>query len=239
MSAILRQTILTSPIGTQPAKFKSDELNFLKEESFMNRKVGIAVVAGFVSLTSFSAFAQGPDPSQVYVNNFTYAGSGCPSGTVASDISEDAQAFTLLFDRYIAEAGPGIARSENRKNCNVLLNLHVPAGWSFTIMSVDYRGFAQLDSGTIGEEVSEYYFQGQRGPAFSTSLRGPYNDDYVVSDDIPIQDMVWSQCGVNRALNIKTQVRVNASYNRRALMTLDSIDGEFRQIYHMQWRRCR
>lgn len=197
------------------------------------------IACGLAAVVSFAAYADGPDPNQISVNNLTYAGTGCPGGTVAMDISEDAQAFTLLFDQYVAEAGPGVLRSENRKFCQILINLHVPGGWSFSVMDIDYRGFAQLDAGTFGEQVSEYYFQGRRGPAFMTQLRGPYNSDYIASDNIPVQDMVWSPCGEDRAMNIKTQVRANAMGSRRALMTVDSIDGELRQIYHLQWRRCR
>ena len=201
-----------------------------------------AVCVGGLALAFLSsvALADAPDPGSVHVNNITWAGSGCPAGTVASDVSEDAQAFTLLFSNYVAEAGPGIPLSAGRKACNLLINLHVPAGWSYSIIDVDYRGYAKLDYGTVGEQLSEYYFSGRQGPTLSTTIRGPFDDDYLINDRLGISETVWSPCGANRALNIKTQVRVSASGSRRALITTDSIDGELRTLYRygLVWHRC-
>ena len=69
-----------------------------------------------------SAFSIGPNPNEVFVRNIVHNGSGCPLGSVGSDISPDAKAFTLTFGEYYAEFGPGIPRSESRKNCQVILN---------------------------------------------------------------------------------------------------------------------
>ncbi len=204
---------------------------------------GMMAIAGLSMLISSSSFAAGPNPNEVYVRNIVHAGTGCPSGTVAGDISADAKAFTLLFDEYVAEAGPGIDRREARKFCQLTVNLRVPQGWSYTLFKVDYAGFADLDRGTYGIQTSEYYFQGSSGRSnrakFSTRLRGGFSGDYDASDDLGLEGLVWSPCGVNRALNIKTSVFVRARGSRSALMTLDSVDGELVHLYGIKWRRCR
>ena len=127
----------------------------------------------FATGLSFSALADAPNSNEVYVNNIIHAGTGCPIGTVATDISEDAKAFTILFDEYLVEAGPDVPRSENRKFCQLTINLHVPQGWSYTLFEVDYAGYADLDRGTQGIQKSTYYFQGsgsRRGVTLQTNL---------------------------------------------------------------------
>ena len=90
---------------------------------------------------------EAPNPGEVYIQDITYNGSGCPIGTVAENVSDDNQAFTLTFSDYIAEAGPGVSIRDGRRNCQVTLDLHVPQGWQFSLASFDYRGYVFLDEG--------------------------------------------------------------------------------------------
>lgn len=192
-------------------------------------------------LLSFGApvFAFGPNPDEVHIAGIVYAGSGCPAGSVAEMVAPDAKSFTLLFDSYIAEAGPGIPRRENRKNCQIAVDLRFPQGWSYTIFEVDYRGYANLDSGTQGVQRTDYYFQGSYQTAtMQSTFRGPFDDNYQIRDTLGLSALVWSPCGATRAINLNTQVRVAATGYRRALMTIDSIDGELEHRYGIQWRRC-
>ena len=85
----------------------------------IGRHLGVALAALFAG----SAYAQAPDPSQVYIRGINFAGSGCPAGSVSTNVAPDAKAFTLLFDQYIAEGGPGVPASSTRKNCQVLVDL--------------------------------------------------------------------------------------------------------------------
>lgn len=182
---------------------------------------------------------QAPDPRTVSIRSIAYAGSGCPAGTVASNMAGDAKAFTLLFDSYVAEAGPDISLAQSRKNCQVVVDLKFPTGYSFSLIKVDYRGYASLDAGTTGVQKTNYYFQGQSvGPSLTSTFHGPYNDDYQARDTLAIDAAVWSPCGASRALNLNTQVRVTASGRKRALMTLDSLDGQIEHVYGILWRKC-
>ncbi len=199
-------------------------------------------LTALLSVSSFSGVAVaelGPDPSSVRINGISYAGSGCPAGSVSQNLSEDAKAFTLLFDSYVAETGPGMPLSLARKNCQVVVDLRFPQGWSYSLFTVDYRGYARLESGTSGQQVSSYYFQGQpKTGNLRTTYYGPAERDYQIRDTLGLDALVWSPCGANRALNMNTQVRVTAPSQRRALMTIDSIDGELKHIYGVKWRRC-
>lgn len=180
-------------------------------------------------------------PAGVTIRGIAYAGSGCPAGSVAENISNDAKALTLLFDSYVAEVGPGVPFSEQRKNCQIAVDLQFPSGWSFSIIDVDYRGYASLEPGVIGTQKASYYFQGQsRTGNLQTNLYGPVTKDYHIRDTLGVDAQVWSPCGASRALNINSQVRVDNSRNTRArgVMTLDSVDAQITHVYGLQWRRC-
>ena len=90
-------------------------------------------------------------------------------------------------------------------------------------------------------QQSIYYFQGTRGKKvkLATTLRGQMSDDYEINDALGLRALVWSPCGVNRALNIKTTLQVRARRGKSALMTLDSMDGEVSHVYGFKWRKCR
>jgi hypothetical protein len=189
---------------------------------------------------SSSAFAEAPP--YVRVRNISYAGSGCPAGSVAGNTSPDRQAFTLLFDSYIAEVGPGIPLNQKRKNCQLNIDLDFPSGWSYTIFSVDYRGYVALERNVKGTQQSSYYFQGQgRTATLKTVMNGPIDQNYQIRDTLGLTATVWSPCGAQRALNINSQLILDNARAPRAsgLLTTDSIDGELKLVYGIQWQRCR
>ena len=190
----------------------------------------------------FAANANAQVPGYVHVRSLSWAGSGCPAGSVASNVSPDLQAFTLLFDNYIAQIGPGVPLTESRKNCQIAVDLDFPSGWSYSILTVDYRGYADLESGVRGEQSSAYYFQGSTAtPRLTTTMNGPAARDYQIRDTLGVAATVWSPCGASRALNINSQVRLTSSNrNARGMLTVDSIDGQLKtlQVYGLQWRRC-
>ncbi len=192
-------------------------------------------------LLGLSAAAQADAPNYVRFRNIAYAGSGCPAGSVAQNVAPDLQAFTLLFDSYIAEVGPGVPFASRRRNCQLNIDLDFPQGWSYSIMTVDYRGYVSLEPRVSGLQQSSYYFQGQAQTArLRTPMYGPIDRDYQIRDTLGITALVWSPCGATRALNINTEIRTDNSRNPAGsgLMTTDSIDGAVRLIYGFRWRRC-
>src|SRR3990167_2036184 len=193
------------------------------------RSKGGLLTTLFLTLSLFlgtSAFAFGPNPDEVFIAGIAYGGTGCRQGSVGQMLAPDAQAFTLIFDEYVAEAGPNLKPSDARKSCQIALDLRFPQGWSFTIFTVDYRGYANLDPGTYGVQQSNYYFQGsQQNATLQSTFRGPFEDDYQIRDILGIDALVWSPCGETRTANIKTMLKEIAKGKKRALMTVDSIDG--------------
>ncbi|KAJ3087154.1 hypothetical protein HK102_011706 [Quaeritorhiza haematococci] len=172
----------------------------------------------------------------------SYGGSGCPQGSVATAFNNDRTAFTLIYDNYVASSAPNVPLSESRKNCNLNLNMHIPQGYSYSVLALDTRGFLALDQGVSAYSQTGYYFQGELDDkTVQRRWDGPINgDNYAVRDNFDQSNVVWSPCGRSANVNIATSIRVDNSRNRQGqgLMTADSTDGKVKQIFSFRWRKC-
>jgi hypothetical protein len=178
-------------------------------------------------------------PREVYVGSVSYGGTGCPQGTVGSSLSNDRSSLTLAFNQLNAATGTGIPITASRKNCQLNLNLAVPAGWSYAIATVDYRGYVQLPAGVSAEHKTTAYFQGQTAQV-STGVQfaGPVAKDYVSRDTVAPAAQVWMPCGMTTPLNINEQARVIGPANKSAQLTTNSVDGKVTLVLGLQWKRC-
>jgi hypothetical protein len=133
--------------------------------------------------------ATAPNPNDIWIKTFTYAGTGCPAGTVANATDASKQVLTLLFDSYVASIGPGTTVTDRRKNCQINLDIHYPGGFQFSLFSVDYRGYQDLATGVTGQQVANYYFSGQSQQVrfnrdISTSPNKPNNETVHCHHDL-------------------------------------------------------
>jgi len=200
----------------------------------------LLLAASTLTLAAPAARATGPDPNDVYIKTFTYAGSGCPAGSVANATDATKTVLTLLYDSYVAQIGPGTLPADHRKNCQVNLDVHYPGGWQFSLFSVDYRGFENIDRGVTGHQAATYYFSGQTSQiSAATTFHGPKIDNYLITENFVVESLVWSPCGFNYPLNINSQVYLTSTNpNANGLLTTDSTDFKFTEIFHLQWRQC-
>lgn len=199
----------------------------------------VALLSTLAYVTA-SPVAPGPDANKVYIESIAYGGTGCPQGTVSKSMSEDKTTFTLIFDAYVVSIGQGVAITESRKNCQLNINLKVPVGWSYTVGTIDYRGYAQLPAGAIGQTASTYYFSGNREQCRTTrTFTGPMANDYKVRDTFDVNSLVWSDCKATTPVNIKNEIYVSSPNKAlSAQMTTDSIDGKFTQTHSLSWKNC-
>ncbi|KAJ3306186.1 hypothetical protein HDV03_000420 [Kappamyces sp. JEL0829] len=205
----------------------------------------LASAALAVNIVIPAGNGQGPDPSQVYVNGLTYGGSGCPAGSVASSFANDRKTFTLIFDSFIASSGTGIPVTENRKNCQINVDMHYPQGWSYAIVSVDYRGYVAIPAGVTATQKANYYFSGQTQQVSTEATffdaKKDIAKDYLNHNSIDVASIVWSPCGASANGNVNAQVRLTGTPQalaKGAQITVDSIDGKVEQIYSFQWKQC-
>ncbi len=130
---------------------------------------------------------------------------------------------------------------KNEKNCTVQLSLNAPAGWAYSLMAVQIRGYANIDAGAWGTQSAAYRIGMNGGQRELSRLRldGPYNDNYQQVFDLPIKNLQWSACSAGaKGLRLDTRIMVNTPHNTMALMTVDSMDGSLSQEYSVIWKRC-
>ncbi|KAJ3368558.1 hypothetical protein HDU91_000470 [Kappamyces sp. JEL0680] len=183
-----------------------------------------------------------PPAGQVSINNIVHGGSGCPQGSAAVVLSDDRQTFTVIYDKFIAFSGTGSTVKDTRKNCQLNVGLSYPQGWSYTVITVDYRGYAQLPAQVTAVQKAIYYFSGdQEQTASQRVIPENYVGDYVFRDTLLSSAVVWSPCGANANINIDASVRLvgtAAALAQGAQVTVDSTDGKFKQVFGIQWQQC-
>lgn len=220
----------------------------------MRRK---SMIAGAILLTLISQFlffspasATGflddpvPPPSdRIVIDVVTVNGSGCPPGSAAVAVAPDNTAFTVTYSQYLAQVGVGARPTDFRKNCQLNVAVHVPAGFTYAIARADYRGFASLAAGANAMQRATYYFQGMPQVDFRThTFSGAFEDNWQFSDETDIASVIYHPCGQLRNLNINTELRVNAGTSNPATTTsflaMDSTDGDINTIFHFAWQHC-
>lgn len=201
----------------------------------------VALLAGLAAAAPAPWSDAGPSGHEVTIAGISFAGSGCPAGSVAGQLSSDLTTITLLYDSFVAQAGANTKAADMRKNCQLNVKLQYPSGWQFSVFKADYRGYAALQKGDSGTCKATYYFSGDQKQVSSTlQLNGPFNDNYVKTDSFGVESTVWSPCGKEGMLNINSEVRITPiGTTHSALMTVDSQDLKFTQIHYLQWQSCK
>ncbi|MFI5776725.1 DUF4360 domain-containing protein [Nocardia sp. NPDC051570] len=184
-----------------------------------------------------------PPPDRITVDVVTVNGSGCPQGTAAVAVADDNSAFTVTYSQYTAQAGAGAGPTDFRKNCQLVLNVHVPQGFTYGIASADYRGYAHLEPGATALERARYYFQGDAASNYvDHTFNGAFDDDWQQTDSTDVGSIVFQPCGESRDFNINTQLRVNNGSSDpnapTSFITMDSTDGSIVTTYHFAWKKC-
>jgi hypothetical protein len=194
------------------------------------------------SATGFLTVPGPPPRDRIVIDVVTVNGSGCPAGTAAVAVAEDNTTFTVTYSQYTAHVGVGSAPTDMRKNCQLSLVVHVPAGFTYAIAKADYRGFASIARGATAVQRASYYFQGSSQTAWRAHNFGPMVDNWQATDVTDLAALIWHPCGALRNFNINTELRVNVGTSdpRRttSFIAMDSTDASIDTLYHFHWGRC-
>lgn len=195
----------------------------------------LALVTMVLTLGSTIAMAS----DGIYLGEPGYGGSGCPSGSASVTLSPDNTALSIIFDDYMVEAGGADGKKVARKNCSIAIPVHVPQGFSVSLIEADYRGYVSLPRQAQARFSVEYFFAGKQGPKYNKTFSGYTDKDYTINNKLGVYANVWSACGadVNLRVNSSLLVRTNR-HNDEALATVDTADFSSGIIYQLQWKRC-
>lgn len=192
------------------------------------------VLSMSLCLMSFAAFSA----DDISLGVPGYGGNGCPANTASVTLSDDAKSLSIIFDQFIVEAG-GMNKNLERKSCSIAIPVHVPQGFSVSVVDVDYRGYVSLPIQASARLTAEYFLAGSRGPKFDKTYMGRTDTDYTFKNEIGIHAQVWSPCGADTILRVNAAMLVKTNrYNDEAMATVDSADFKAGILYQLQWRRC-
>lgn len=190
-------------------------------------KRSIALAGLMVLAAASSAAAQGR-PAQQLPWQGAVTQNSCMPGSYSVSQSPDGRSVTVLFDSLIANAPTGRARIV-RTSCRIAIPLTLPEGYSANLVSVDYRGFAQVASRQAAEIAVDYDLgRNVRLPRFHRILTGPQDTDFSYTDRPTGQAQV-AGCGRAAAtapvLNLTASVAVSTGGQQpTAMIALDSSD---------------
>lgn len=141
----------------------------------------------------------------IQIRGVSSGGSGCPQGNVQLD--PDNKGFSLVPHEFLAAIGPETARKENRKFCQISVDLQVPPGWSYAA-EVQWQGDATLDLEINGTASILTYFDSTNEIKVARQLAGGFDGEWTMSND---SDLLWSKCDETASLNIKTELRLSGT----------------------------
>jgi hypothetical protein len=185
-----------------------------------------------------SVLAAAQVPAQpVSIVGINFNGSACINNGVDATAqllplgSSQPTRFRLRTSTYVARQGPGVALALRQRFCTITVTARVAQGYQFSLADARTRGRANLAAGITGTQQSSYLFPFRPGPpaTFSTVLSGPVDTAYLRTD----RTNLWSPCGGEFPLTIRTQVFLGGNPAIPAAMTMASP-----QVYRLRWRRC-
>lgn len=191
-------------------------------------KRSIALAGLMVLAAASSAAAQGRPAPQLPNQGGAVTQHSCMPGSYSVSQSPDGRSVTVLFDSLIANAPTGRPRIV-RTTCRIAIPLTLPEGHSASLVSVDYRGYAQVASRQAAEIAVDYDLgRNVRLPRFHRLLTGPQDTDFSYTDR-PTGYAQVAGCGRAAAtapvLNLTTSVAVSTGGQQpQAMIALDSSD---------------
>ncbi len=217
----------------------------------MKKFLGFA--AGAVSLLCASSqVALADNPPNLQLSEPKFIGDGCTKDDTEVALTEDKQSLSILFSKY--QVSSNAAGENHRKKCDIRIPVKVPAGFSISIISSEFRGFNFLPRGTKATLSAEYFLVGGRGPKFNYNFpdrnvedstadsKGLLKGEFYRKNEIEATALVYGPCGKDTTIAIKSSLDVTSNANGdKADSSLDSLDitSKTPVIYRLTWRACK
>jgi hypothetical protein len=198
----------------------------------------------FLALTTVSTLSIA---QSVTVLGVRLSGSGCGPASASAVTTADGKTLSVIFDNYSVEIGNGSANPQSRslqKDCRVMIDVDVPAGYQYALEQTDYRGFVALPASAYG--MHRFVQNVPSQPIVSmreAQLKGPMNQNYTVSVKQKPGRYVYSACNSKvQTIDLMSSLMVaylpNTSDRSIAQINLDTIDTNVASSFQLSWRRC-
>lgn len=175
--------------------------------------------------------ATGAQIENITIDVVNFAGSGCSPGTAVAAISPDAEAVTLIYSEYLVETG-------QQRNCTVTMQINIPGGLTYSIISADYYGFKKMSVGSNATLWTSYRFAGGGAVTGTKSLAGatgPEGSNWQTHDETAA--LAWSLCGQDRYFVASSRLTMGSA-PAADYINMDSTDVEFSTVFQLQWLSC-
>jgi hypothetical protein len=177
------------------------------------------------------------DPG-VSVKTVSYAGPGCPVGSVAASLAADASNVNVAFDSLVAIAGEGIPIDENRKTCVTTITLQLPRNaMQFAVQQAEFRGYVDLDAKVTAQMKSTVYTPRTEPLDFLGVWEGALTEDFQVTD--AADKSVYSiNEGDTVSFELVTDVRADNSKNTKGqgFLANGTASKQTTVVLGLQWR---
>jgi Domain of unknown function (DUF4360) len=183
----------------------------------------------------------------VTIRGVRLSGSGCGPATASAVTTADGKTLSVIFDNYSAEIGNGSANPQAtsiQKDCRVMIDVDVPAGFQYALEQTDYRGFVAMPASAYG--MHRFVQNVPSQPIVSmreAQLKGPINQNYAVSIKQKPGRYIYSACNSKvQTIDLMSQLMVaylpNTKDRSIAMINLDTIDTNVASSFQLSWRRC-
>lgn len=180
-------------------------------------------------------------PSKIEITNkdIQIAGPGCPndSTNVTAELIEEENSlvgFKINYNELIVAKGPNSDGKKSRIFCNVAIPLKYTEGFQYSLGTYEMDGVISKPVGVGGTHESSVEFRGQNKKFVTIkkfdkeeAFSGPYKTASTT-------DEVWSDCGSQIPVNIKTTIRLTGSSEVDSVLVIKDSSSEL----ILKWRKC-
>ncbi len=159
----------------------------------------------------------------------TIGGSGCPQGALQAAAVTDLERNTVdvEFSGYVTQADSG--RMLDRKACQMVLPVTLPAGKKLVITQLDLMGRLELESSATATIQFEAFLAGASSPVQKRAYTGALSGRTLIRAN----DVLETGCGQSTNLRINTSI-----VNQSAGAVGASIAGVDRATVYLRLENC-
>ena len=175
---------------------------------------------------------ESPNLAQVKIEGATMAGTGCANGIGASVHLEGSTLVTEARELG-AIASRQHRRTDSRESCQFIIDLAVPAGWTYAADRVS--GSLKAFLGTGAKARADFAVWFGPGQLANGTLLATASGSSSTGYSIGLGPLIYAPCTGGRSLKVKAALNVDRG-SRTDTLAAAEFTGPVR--YNLRWKRC-